>query len=290
MKKLLTAVVVMALVFCAFTAYAGHGRAKPIKKGILLVAFGTSEETAKVAFSNIEKMVSGVFPGISVEWAYTSHVIRHKLLKQGEILQSPAQALSNMIDKGFTHVAVQSLHTIPGEEFHSLLQTVKSFKAMPDGFENITIGYPLLGNQDSVASVVEAILSTVPSARKPDEAVVLMGHGSHHSANIYYSALNWQVQQRDSNIIMGTVEAYPELDSVIAYLKKNNIKKVWLMPFMSVAGDHAKNDMAGPEDDSWKSVLTKDGFKCEVVLKGTAEYDAFVNIWVAQLKVAFAHL
>ena len=290
MKKLLSSVVVLALVLCAFTAYAGHGDAKPVKKGILLVAFGTSEESAKVSFTNIGEEVSKAFPGIDVRWAYTSHIIRHKLAKQGTVILSPAESLAKMMDEGYTHVAVQSLHTIPGEEYHALVQTVNGFRAMPDGFERVALGYPMLGAQGSVAKAVDAILATIPKARKANEAVVLMGHGTHHPGNIYYSALNWQLQQKDSKIIMGTVEGYPELADVIAYLKENKIKKVWIMPFMSVAGDHAKNDMAGDEDDSWKSQLSKAGFQCETVLKGTAEYDEFVDIWVGQLKTAFAHL
>ncbi|WP_028313975.1 sirohydrochlorin cobaltochelatase [Desulfatibacillum aliphaticivorans] len=290
MKKILSAALVLALVLCAFNAYAGHGEAKEVKKGILLVAFGTSEDSAKVSFENIEKNVVEAFPGVDVRWAYTSHIIRHKLARQGEVILSPAEALARMMDEGYTHVAVQSLHTIPGEEYHALVQTVNGFRAMPEGFERLTLGYPMLGAQDSVAKAVDAIIATIPKARKANEAVVLMGHGTHHPGNIYYSAMNWQLQQRDSNIIMGTVEGYPELDDVVDYLKANKIKKVWIMPFMSVAGDHAKNDMAGPEDDSWKTQLTKAGFKCETVLKGTAEYDQFVDIWVGQLTKAFAHL
>lgn len=290
MKKMLSVIVMLAFVVCAVTAYAGHGDARPVKKGILLVAFGTSEASAKVSFVNMEKKVAQAFPDVPIVWAYTSHIIRHKLAKQGEIILSPAQALSKMMDEGFTHVAVQSLHTIPGEEYESLAQTVQGFKGMPDGFKNLTLGFPMLGSQGTVKAAVDGILATLPKERKANEAVVLMGHGTPHPANIYYSGLNWQLQLRDPNIIVGTVEGYPGLDEVMAFLEKGNFKKVWLVPFMSVAGDHAKNDMAGDEDDSWKSRLTKKGFKCQAVFKGTAEYDVFADIWVGQLKTAFAHL
>jgi len=290
MKKMLSVIVMLAFVLCAVTAHAGHGDAKPVKKGILLVGFGTSEASAKVSFVNIEKKVAQAFPDVPIAWAYTSHIIRHKLAKQGEVILSPAQALAKMMDEGFTHVAVQSLHTIPGEEYQALVQTVQGFKGMPDGFERLILGYPMLGAQDTVSTAVDAILATLPKDRKSNEAVVLMGHGTPHPANIYYSALNWQLQLKDPNIIMGTVEGYPGLDEVMAFLGKGNFKKVWLIPFMSVAGDHAKNDMAGDEDDSWKSRLEKKGFKCQAVLKGTAEYDEFAAIWIGQLKTAFGHL
>ena len=88
---------------------------------------------------------------------------------------------------------------------------------------------------------------------------------------------------------MGTVEGFPEIDTIQELLEKNNIKKAWLMPFMSVAGDHAKNDMAGDEPDSWKSILTKAGIQCETVLKGIAEYDRFVDIWVDHIKEPLEH-
>ncbi len=290
MKKMLSAVIMPVFVLCVFTAYAGHGDVKPVKKGILLVGFGTSDESAKRSFVNMEKKAALAFPGVPIEWAFTSHIIRHKLAKQGEVLLSPAQALAKMMNEGFTHVAVQSLHTIPGEEYHTLVQTVEGFKAMPDGFERLIPGYPLLWGQDTVSDAVNAILATLPRDRKSNEAVVLMGHGTHHPANIYYSALNWQIQLKDRNIILGTVEGYPGLNEVTAFLDNGNFKKVWLVPFMSVAGDHAKNDMAGTTDDSWKSRIEKKGFKCEAVFKGTAEYDVFADIWVGQLKTAFAQL
>ncbi len=289
MKKLIYAAVVLAMVLCAANAYA-HKEAREMKKGILLVAFGTSEASAKVSFQHIEAKVKKAFPGVDVRWAYTSHIIRHKLAGQGDIILSPAQALAKMMDEGYTHVAVQSLHTIPGEEYHELAMTVNGFKAMPGGFDRLILGFPMLGAQDTVAKAVDAIFATLPKARKANDAVVLMGHGTHHPGNIYYSAMNWQLQQKDPNIIMGTVEGYPELGDVIAWLKERKTGKVWLMPFMSVAGDHAKNDMAGDEEDSWKSRLTKAGFSCQTVLKGTAEYDEFTDIWVEQLAKVVAHL
>src|SRR6056297_1487618 len=243
MRKLISAAVVLAMVLCAANVYA-HKEAREMKKGILLVAFGTSEASAKVSFENIEANVKKAFPGVDVVWAYTSHIIRHKLAKQGEMILSPAQALAKMMDEEYTHVAVQSLHTIPGKEYHALTMTVNAFKAMPGGFDRLILGYPMLGAQDTVSKAVDAIIATLPKVRKATEPVVLMGHGTHHPGNIYYAAMNWQLQQKDPNIIMGTVEGYPELGDVIAWLKTKKAEKVWIMPFMSVAGDHAKNDMA----------------------------------------------
>ncbi len=269
-------------------ASSGHDRKAPKKVGILLVAFGSSEASAQVSFENIEKKVIAAYPEIPVRWAYTSHIIREKLAKQGKRLDSPAAALARMQDEKFTHVAVQSLHTIAGSEYHDLRRTVGAFKMM-GGFQNIILGYPLMATQADMRRTVEAILATIPKERKSDEALVLMGHGTHHPSNAFYAALMFQLQLIDPNIFVGTVEGYPGIDLIEELLLKNKIKTAYLLPFMSVAGDHAKNDMAGGEDDSWKSIFTKAGINCIPILKGTAEFDQFVDIWVDHLGGPLSH-
>ncbi|MDL2321410.1 sirohydrochlorin cobaltochelatase [Desulfosarcina sp. OttesenSCG-928-B08] len=264
------------------------GPPPPKKTGILLVAFGSSEASAQVSFATIDKKVKAAFPNIPVRWAYTSHIIREKLAKEGKVLDSPATALARMQDEKFTHVAVQSLHTIGGEEYHDLGQTVAAFRSM-GGFQKIMLGYPLLSTQADFQRVSAAIFQVIPKTRKSSDAVVFMGHGTAHPANAFYAALMFQLQTKDSNIFVGTVEGYPEIDEIRDMLVAKKIKKAYLMPFMSVAGDHAKNDMAGDEVDSWKSVLEKAGITCEAILKGTAEYDVFVDIWVDHLKVCLDH-
>ncbi|RZW26370.1 MAG: sirohydrochlorin cobaltochelatase [Desulfobulbaceae bacterium] len=211
-----------------------HGEEKQKKVGVLLVAFGSSEDSAQVSFENIDKKVKATYPGIPVKWAYTSHIIRKKLAGQGKELDSPEVALAKMADEDFTHVAVQSLHTIGGAEYHDLHRSINAFTVM-GAFENILLGYPLLATQEDLERTVEAILANLPAERNKEEAVVLMGHGTHHPSNAFYSALNFQVQLKDPYVFIGTVEGYPELDTIQALLQKNDIKKVYLMPFMSVA-------------------------------------------------------
>ena len=289
LKRLFSAILVLLVVAYGATALAGgHGHNKDKKVGILLVAFGSSEASAQISFENIDKKVKAAYPNIPVRWAYTSHIIRKKLAKQGKLLDSPEVALAKMLDKNFTHVAVQSLHTIGGKEYHDLRKTVGAFKLM-GGFQRIILGYPLMATQKDMARVVDAILENIPKERKKNEAVVLMGHGTHHPSNAFYAALMFQVRLKDPNVFIGTVEGYPELDTIQMLLKKNGIKKLYLMPFMSVAGDHAKNDMAGDEEDSWKSILTQAGYQCVPILKGTAEFDNFVQIWVDHISGPLGH-
>ena len=288
-KRIIPVLAVMLIIgLCASTLAGGHGHRAPKKVGILLVAFGSSEPSAQVSFENIDKKTRAAYPDLPIRWAYTSHIIRKKLAKQGKHLDSPEVALAKMQDEGFTHVAVQSLHTIAGSEYHDLRRTVGAFRVM-GGFQRILLGNPLLATQDDMQRSVDAILKTIPREREKSEAVVLMGHGTHHPSNAFYAALMFQLQQKDPNIFVGTVEGYPEVNLIKELLLKRGIEKAYLMPFMSVAGDHAKNDMASDEDDSWKSILTKAGIQCVPILKGTAEYDVFVEIWVDHVGVPLSH-
>ena len=278
----------ISICLCAAVLAGDHGHKAPKKVGILLVAFGSSLPGTQVSFDNIENTTKAAYPDIPLRWAYTSHIIRKKLAKQGKHLDSPEVALAKMQDEGFTHVAVQSLHTIGGAEYHDLSRTVGAFKAM-GGFQRILLGYPLLATQQDLELAVAAILKTIPEDRQKGDAVVLMGHGTHHPSNAFYAALMWQLQLKDPNVFIGTVEGYPEADDIREILIQKNVKKAYLMPFMSVAGDHAKNDMAGDEDDSWKSIFTKAGIQCVPILKGTAEYQDFVDIWVSHLRGPLSH-
>ena len=172
---------IAVFVVCCFAAInclaSGHGHNDPKKVGILLVAFGSSEASAQVSFENIDKMTQKTYPNIPVRWAYTSYIIREKLAKQGKHLDSPEVALAKMMDEKFTHVAVQSLHTIGGAEYHDLRRTVGAFKMM-GGFQKVILGYPLMSTQEDMQKVSAAIMGAIPAERKTDEAVVLMGHGT----------------------------------------------------------------------------------------------------------------
>ena len=134
------------------------------------------------------------------------------------------------------------------------------------------------------------LIQQLPASRKKGEAVVLMGHGTDHPANALYVAMMVELRKRDPEVFLGTVEGSPDLEDVQQALKDRGIKKAFLMPFMAVAGDHARNDLAGDEADSWKSILTGAGIECVPVLQGTAEMDPVVEIWIDHLKKAMDQL
>ncbi len=291
-KKALLGLVCALLIFLAVspgTAGGGHGQKRAMKKGILLVAFGTSIPEAQSAFRNIERRAKAAFPGIPIRWAYTSSIIRHKLAKEGKQIDSVEIALARMMDEEFTHVAVQSLHTIGGQEYHDLQRNAHAFGQMAGGFDRLIVGYPLLATERDIQRVTEILLRVIPEERREGDAVVFMGHGTHHPSNAFYAALMYHLQRRDRNVFVGTVEGAPAIEDLKAILIERGIKKAYLMPFMSVAGDHAINDMAGDEEDSWKTILTKAGITCSPVLKGTAEYDEVVDIWLDHLRGPLSH-
>lgn len=260
------------------------------KKGILLVTFGTSYPEARVAFDNIDEQVKAEFPEVEIRWAYTSKIIRKILKKRGEQIDSPAEALAKMGEDGFTHVAVQSLHIIPGEEYENLGLTVEGFNPMPKSIQVAKLGVPLLFLDADNQKLADFIDAEFKSNLDKNSAVLFMGHGSHHAANIYYPGFQYYLSQKSDNYFIGAVEGYPMLEQIIPQLKAQKIKKVVLTPFMSVAGDHAKNDMASNEDDSWKSILEKEGIETKIVMKGLAEYDEVVEIWVEHLKEVYKRL
>lgn len=284
MKNLLVKFAVCSLLFMLIINNDSMAKSMTDKTGILLVSFGTSYPDAQVALDHVDREVKKTFPGIEIRWAFTSAIIRNKLKKQGRYVDSPAEALAKMGSEGFTRIAVQSLHIIPGEEYENLQKTVDAFNQIPKNARTIRLGKPLLYRHEDIAAVCDVLEAILPAERAPGDAVVLMGHGTSHLSNIYYPGVQYYLREKSPLYFLATVEGYPGLNELFPKLKEQQVKTVWLVPFLSVAGDHAQNDMAGDEPESWKSQLEAAGYTVKPVLKGLAEYDEMVNIWVNHLK------
>jgi len=290
-KKSLCAPLFVVLLLAGILNCFAASADKTPKKAILLVAFGTSVPEAQKSFALIETEVKKSFPDVETRWAFESRIIRNKLAKEGNVFLSPESALAKLMDEGYTHVAVVSLQTIPGREFHDLNRNVRLFGQMAGGFEQIQVAWPLLSSHEDMKRAAKAMLDNIPAGRKPEDAVLLMGHGNgKHPSDAIYLAMHHILQQIDPNVFVATVDGYPGIDDILPKLKEKKIGKVYLMPFMAVAGDHAVNDMAGDKPQSWKSILGKEGFTCETVLKGTAEYPEIVDIWIEHLREVFNRL
>ncbi|MFP5212271.1 MAG: sirohydrochlorin cobaltochelatase [Acidobacteriota bacterium] len=270
----------------AFGAKTGGSRSE---KAILLVAFGTTVADAQKPFETIEARTRAAFPGVEIRWAFTSSTVRAKMAEQGKPVDSPEMALARLMNDGYPRVAVLSLHVVPGQEFHDLRHNASLFAEMSGGIETVAVARPLLSSTEDMRRVAKAVLARIPETRKAEDGVLFMGHGNkNHPSDAIYGAMNGLLQDLSSNVHMGTVEGYPSIDDLLPKLK--GVKKVYLMPFMAVAGRHAQNDMAGDGPESWKSILTKNGFNCEVVLTGLTEYPEVVEVWLDHLKEAVAKL
>ncbi len=240
------------------------------KKAVLVVSFGTSyEETRKKTIDQIENDMAEAFPSYAIYRAWTSGMIRAKLLKRDGIhIYNVCEALEAMAADGIREVVVQPTHVINGIENDQMKADVAAYA---DRFMRVSIGTPVLTTVEDSKYVIDAIVKELHPAK--DEALVLMGHGTEHYADAVYAALDYQFKDLGhSNIFMGTVEGYPTLESVMRLVQKAGYRHVVLAPFMIVAGDHANNDLAGDEEDSWKSVFEAAGFSVRCVLKGLGEY------------------
>jgi len=289
-KRSLTWFAVLFLLLLPSLALAHGDAERPEKNGILLAFFGTSVPEAEAALKSLETKVKAAYPKYDVRRAYSSNIIRNKLAESGQKVDSPVTALAKMMDDGFTTVAVLTTLFIPGEEYNGLARTVAAFDGLPKGFDKIGLSEPLMSDPADMPAVAAAFLKTLPAERKPGDAVVFMGHGTHHQGNIFYPGLQFYFSKLDPAVFVGTVEGTPSLDDVVAELTKRSIKKVYLAPLMAVAGDHAQNDMAGDEPDSWKSILAKDGIASIPVLKGMAGQDPVADIYLKHLAQTLDHL
>lgn len=257
------------------------------KKAIVVVSFGTSvAATRTLTIEACEAAIRAAFPKYDVRRAFTSRTII-AILKQRDNLDvdTPEQALQRLAQEGYAEVIVQPLHIIAGLEFHDVAKTAKQFESR---FQSLRIGMPLLATTDDYLSVADA-LETQFSESGECDAVVLMGHGTAHPANAAYLALERILHHHGmKRVLIGTVEGYPEREHVIAALQKLGVTTVTLAPLMLVAGDHAMNDMAGDDDDSWKTQLQQAGFRVNIRMQGLGELPAIQAIYIQHIRAAIA--
>ncbi|MFY9411357.1 MAG: sirohydrochlorin cobaltochelatase [Dethiobacteria bacterium] len=248
------------------------------KNAVLVVSFGTSHlDTLNSCIEATENRIHEALPGFELRRAFTSNFIIKKLAKRDKvIIDKPQKALERLKNEGFTHVVVQPLHILPGYEYHKIKDVVMEFTRRRT-FKSLLLGEPLLYNNKDYPVVVEA-LKTQLTLRDDETACILMGHGTDHFSNACYYCLQSFIDESGLNAYIANVEGAPSLENVLGKLKRKETKKIKLMPFMLVAGDHARNDMAG-EEDSWKTILEKEGFEVEVHMHGLGEKEEFRQIF-----------
>lgn len=275
---------------------------------LLVVSFGTSFNDSRTAdIGGIEKALQTAYPDWSVRRAFTAQIIiNHVQARDDEKIDNMDQALQRAVDNGVKNLVVQPTHLMHGAEYDELTEAVESYK---DKFESVSIAEPLLGEvgdsddavNDDKKAVAEAITTEavktagyddLDAAEADGTAFVFMGHGTSHTAKISYSQMQSQMNDLGyKNVFIGTVEGEPEdtaCEAVIEKIKEAGYKKVVLRPLMVVAGDHANNDMAGDDEDSWKSQFEASGAfdKIDTQIAGLGEIAAIQDLYVAHTKAA----
>ena len=258
-------------------------------KAILLVTSGTTMTKPRQVFDDIQTQVERTWPDWEVHWGFTSRIIRQRLAEKGETIPSPAEVLATLRARQFKKAAVQSLHVIPGSEFHDLVKEVNGFKQMGPEFR-LSLGTPLCSGTDDLKRVCRALLADLPPKKKSGEAVILMGHGTKHPAGAVYPALSAMLEKSDPLVILSTLEGYPDFSQVAQKVKEQKITRAFLIPFLTVAGRHAQRDMAGPGPETWQSRLTDLGVTTTPVFKAISENQKIVDIWLDHLKTAITDL
>ena len=270
---------------------------------ILVVSFGTSYNDSRVEdIKSIEDAIAEANPDWSVRRAFTAQIIiNHVQARDGEKIDNMDQALQRAVDNGVKNLVVQPTHLMHGAEYDEMVEAIEGYR---DKFESVKIAEPLLGEVGNDASVInddkkavaEAVTAaavedagydSLAAAKEDGTAFVFLGHGTAHTAKVSYSQMQTQMENLGyDNVFIGTVEGEPEetaVEAVIATLKDTGYTKVVLRPLMVVAGDHANNDMAGADADSWKSMLEADGSfeSVEAQISGLGSISAVQALYVA---------
>ena len=275
---------------------------------LLVVSFGTSFNDSRAEdIKGIEDALAEAFPDWSVRRAFTAQIIiNHVQARDDEKIDNMQQALDRAVANGVKNLVVQPTHLMHGAEYDEMVEAIDAYK---DKFESVAIAEPMLGevgddatviNDDKAAvaqaitdeAVKEAGYDSMEAAAEDGTAFVFMGHGTSHTANVTYDQMQTQMEKLGfTNAFIGTVEGEPEdtaCDEVINKVKDAGFKKVILRPLMVVAGDHANNDMAGDDDDSWKSMFEASGDFDEIdcQIEGLGRIDAVEQLYVAHTQAA----
>jgi len=257
---------------------------------LLVVSFGTSfNDSRRLTIGGIERALAAAFPDLSVRRGFTSQIIiDHVRSRDGEVIDNVREALERAADNGVRTLIVQPTHLMNGLEYDDLMQELANFS---DVFESIAVGEPLLSSDEDFAAVAAAVKAATAEYDDGETAICFMGHGTEADSNAVYA----QMQQvlRDAgcaNTFVGTVEATPSLEDVLEMVKAGNYSRVILEPLMIVAGDHANNDMAGDDEDSWKSAFEAEGYEVLCLLRGLGELEPIQAIFVQHAQAAIDSL
>ena len=257
---------------------------------LLVVSFGTSfNDSRRLTVGGIEGALEKAFPDWSVRRGFTSQIIiDHVKARDGEVIDNVGEALDRAAANGVKTLVVQPTHLMNGFEYTDLETELATYA---DSFDKVVLGAPLLTSDDDFSRVADVIVAATKEYDDGETAICFMGHGTEADSNAVYAKMQKVLADKGcANYYIGTVEAEPSVDDVLAAVKAGNYKRVVLEPLMIVAGDHANNDMAGDEEDSWKSVFEGAGYEVTCLLRGLGELEPIQKLFVEHAQAAIGSL
>ncbi len=256
------------------------------EKELLVVSFGTSfNDSRRLTIGAVESALEKAFPEYAVRRGFTSQIIiDHVAKRDGEIIDNMQEALDRAVDNGVKTLVVQPTHLMNGLEYEEMSKAIAQYS---DAFEQISIGQPLLTSDEDFQAVAKAITEATADYDDGETAIVFMGHGTEAESNGVYAKMQQVLTDGGyAHYYVGTVEATPSLDDVLEAVKQGSYKRVVLRPLMVVAGDHANNDMAGDDDDSWKTTFEKEGYEVVCEVEGLGALEAVQQLYVEHAQAA----
>lgn len=253
---------------------------------LLVASFGTSfNDNRRLTIGAIEEDFEKAFPDYSVRRGFTSNIIiDHVKKRDGISIDDIDESMKRAVDNGVKNIVVQPTHLMDGIEYDELTGIIANYS---DAFENIAIGKPLLSDNQDFKDVIKAITEWTSDYDDGNTAICFMGHGTEADSNQIYTKLQEMLKDDGyNNYFIGTVEAAPTLEDVMSMVKAGNYKRVVLQPLMVVAGDHANNDMAGDEEDSWKTAFEKEGYEVQCLIRGLGENEDIRKIYISHAQAA----
>ena len=260
------------------------------EKELLVLSFGTSfNDSRRLTVGAIEDDIEKAFPDYSVRRGFTSNIIIDHVKKRDNVsIDDIDESLQRAVDNGVKELVVQPTHLMNGLEYDELKEKIAKYES---SFEKISIGEPLLTSDEDFKEVEKAITEWTSEYDDGETAICFMGHGTSAESNAVYQKMQDMLTADGyTNYFIGTVESTPSIDDVKNAVKAGNYKRVVLEPLMVVAGDHANNDMAGDEEDSWKSVFEAEGYKVECLVRGLGENEKIRQLYVNHAKKAVENL
>ena len=260
------------------------------EKELLVVSFGTSyNDSRRLTVGAIENAIEKAFPDYSVRRGFTSQIIIDHVKKRDNVsIDNVTEALKRAVDNGVKTLVVQPTHLMNGLEYTDL---VNELADNSDAFEQVAVGEPLLTSDDDFKAVISAITDATKEYDDGETAICFMGHGTEADSKAVYAKMQDMLASEGyEHYYVGTVEAEPSLEDVIAKVKEGEYKKVVLEPLMIVAGDHANNDMAGDEDGSWKKEFEKAGYDVTCLVRGLGELEPIQQLFTEHAQAAIDSL